>query len=729
MRTSLIILSLTAACGGAPQTTQSPRAVAAVAPAAPAEAPAAAPPANLLVAAIKPVTNTYHGVAVVDPYQWLEADDAAVRAWSEAHNARAREVLDGLPEIDVLRREIQEIYTAPITSYGGFAAAGGKLFGYRKQPTKEQAELIVMDDPAKPAAARLILDPAAAGGAQQSIDWMKPSPDGRKVAVSISFGGSEAGSLHIMDLDGKDLEPVIPNVQQGTGGGSAAWTPDGKGIYYTRYPAAGEKPEAERTAWMQVWYHELGTPIASDRYEMGKDLPKIAEILLASDKRGRVLATVQNGDGGEFRHYLRDKTGWRQLDDWKDRVVSIDFGPGEDLWLVSRDGAPRGKILKLAGNARTTASATVVVPEGKDALITEFTAPNNLVVIEDRLLALYQLGGPSELRAFKLDGKPAKAPTLPPVSSASLPVRWKNRLVFLSMSYTTPAMYGAFDPATGATTALRDLSQSPPVDLSGFEVVREFATSKDGTQVPLNIVWPKAAAKDGSTPCVVTGYGGFASSESPAFLGRWAPLLRRGVCMVLVNLRGGSEFGEAWHQAGAGVHKQNVFDDFAAVLRHVVERKYTSVPRLGIIGGSNGGLLMGAMIAQHPDYMHAVVSGVGIYDMLRTELSPNGAYNVTEYGTVADEAQFKALYAYSPYHHVARAAYPAILMTTGANDPRVSPWQSRKMIAALLAAQTGDAPILLRTSDKAGHGIGSSMSERIDLSAHQQAFLLAYIRP
>jgi len=724
MRTCLVV-SLVFACGGSTsQTGVVPPPVATPPP----RPPTASPPADPFVAAVVPVTNTYHGVAVVDPYQWLEANDDAAHAWSAAHDAHARNTLDHLPEIDALRRELHDIIAAPLTSYGGFVAAGGKLFGYRKQPTHEQAELIVMDDPSKPAAAHLILDPAAAGGPQQTIDWMKPAPDGSKVAVSISFGGSEAGSLHIVDLDGKDLEPVIPDVQHGTGGGSVAWAPDGKAIYYTRYPAAGEKPEAERTAWMQVWYHQLGAPIASDHYELGKELPKIAEIMLTSDKRSRVLASVQNGDGGEVRHYLRDSAGWRQLDDWKDRVVAIEFGPGDDLWLVSRDGAPRGKILKLAGNARTTASAKLVVPEAKDALITELDRAS-LVVTEDRLFALYQLGGPNELRAFKLDGKPARGPELPPISSTSLPVRWNTGVLFRTTSYTTPPLYRAFEPTTGALTELRALSPAPPVDLSSFEVVRELATSKDGTKIPLNIVWPKGAAKNGATPCVVTGYGGYALSQEPAFLAVWAPVLRRGVCMALANLRGGSEYGEAWHQAGAGVHKQNVFDDFAAALRHIVERNYTSVARLGIIGGSNGGLLMGAVLTQHPDYMRAVVSSVGIYDMLRYELSPNGAYNVPEFGTVTDAAQFKALYAYSPYHHVSRSAYPAILMTTGANDPRVSPWQSRKMIAALLAAQTGAAPILLRTSSNAGHGIGSSMTERIGLVAHQQAFLLAHIRP
>jgi prolyl oligopeptidase len=726
MRPSLPFL-IVAACGGGSASTPRPAEPDHATPSKPPTEHVSPRPAGPPVATPRPVTDSYHGVAVADPYQWLEGEDDAVKAWSAGQNDHARAILDHLPEVDTLRREIHDIIAAPIVNHFGFVPAGGKLFGFRKQPTHEQPELIVLADPAKPGDAHLIFDPAATGGAQQAIDWMMPSPDGTKVAVSISQGGSEDGSLHVLDLDGKDLEAVIPDVQHGTGGGAVAWAADSKGFYYTRYPAAGEKPDDERRFWMQVWFHQLGTQLARDHYELGKDLPKIAEIMIDTDKRDRVLVSVQNGDGGTFRHYLRDKTGWRQLDDWSDGVVFATFGPAEDLWLVSNHGAPRGKLLRLAGTAKTAATAKVVIAEGKDAIVSDFHA-RSVVTTADRVFLTYQLGGPSELRAFALDGKPAKSPSLP-VAAVDLPVAWKTGVVFAAASYTTPWSYRFFDPARGTLTDLPELAPKPPVDLSAFEVSREMATSKDGTQVPVNIVWPKGAPKDGSTPCVAIGYGGYGVSETPFFPGGFAPLLKRGICLVHVNLRGGGEFGEEWHKAGALTRKQNVFDDFAAALQYVIAQKYTSTPKLAILGGSNGGLLMGAMITQHPDLVHAVVSMVGIYDMLRVERSPNGAYNVTEFGTVADPDQFKALYAYSPYHHVAPAKYPAILMTTGANDPRVSPWQSRKMIAALQAAQQADAPILLRTSDKAGHGIGSSMTEEIELFAHFEAFLFAQLKP
>ncbi|MCA9675335.1 MAG: S9 family peptidase [Myxococcales bacterium] len=684
---------------------------------------AATPPQP--VAAREVVTDTYHGVTVEDPYRWLEGDDAAVEAWSDAENAHTRDVLDHLAVRAALHDELQAILAAPQLRYVGFHEVAGKLFALRKDPAKDQPELIVMDGLDDVAGARLVVDPVASFGKLSTIDWYVPSPDGTRLAVSISAGGSEAGTLHVLDLDGKEVDVAIPDVQRGTGGGDVAWRPDGKGFWYTRYPAAGEKPDDERSFWMQVWWHELGKPVADDRYELGKDLPKIAEIQLDADARGRVLASVQDGDGGTFRHYLRDARGaWRQLTDWKDAVVWVGFGPTDDLWLVSNAGAPRGKLLRLPVKARKPSQAKVVVPQGQDTIVTDFYNGVGPTIVDGKVYLAYQVGGPSEVRAFTLAGKPATGPSLPPVSSVGFPIPIGHDLLISSASFVTAPGWSRFHPADGTTTVIPALSPPPPVTLDGFTVRRELATSKDGTQVPVNIVWPEDAATDGTMPCLVTGYGGYGLSQAPYYVQTWQPLLRRGMCFVLVNLRGGGEFGEDWHRAGMLTKKQNVFDDMAAALRYLIDQGYTRSDRLAILGGSNGGLLMGAILTQHPELVHAVVSSVGIYDSLRVELSSNGAFNIPEFGTVADPDQFKALYAYSPYHHVvAGTTYPAILMSTGANDPRVEPMQSRKMIAALQAAQAGDAPILLRISKTSGHGIGTGLAERIDQLADTEAFL------
>jgi len=293
-------------------------------------------------------------------------------------------------------------------------------------------------------------------------------------------------------------------------------------------------------------------------------------------------------------------------------------------------------------------------------------------------------------------------------------------VLFYDTSYIDcPAWFACRD---GATARL-PISQVSPVDFSDCEVVRESARSKDGTVVPVNIIRRKGLALDGSHPCIITGYGGYGINSSPFFSPARRAYIEQGVVFAEANIRGGGEFGEAWHRAGYLTKKQNVFDDFAAAAQHLIDAGYTTHARLALTGGSNGGLLMGAVLTQHPDLAKCVVSHVGIYDMLRVELSPNGAFNITEFGTVKDAAQFKALHAYSPYHHVQEGVkYPDILFLTGANDPRVDPMQSRKMTARLQAA---GANCLLRTSANSGHGIGSSLNERIEEQVDVDAYFFA----
>ena len=680
------------------------------------------------VARVENVRETHHGVVVDDPYRWLEGESAEVKAWSDGQSEHTRKLLDGLAEIEPLKKEIEAIIRAPITRYWGIQVAGKKLLLTRMLPNKEQPELIVVDDLEKVANAKLVLDPTAGGNAHRTIDWYVPSPDGTKVAVSMSEKGSEAGDLHILDLDGKELEPAIPNVQRGTAAGTMVWTPDSKGLYYTRYPTAEEKPATERDFWQQVWFHALGTPLAKDRYELGKELPRIAEIRLQIDRKGRVIANVQNGDGGALRHYLRDAKGtWKQLADWGDAVSYIGFGTTDDLWVVSQKDAPRGKVLLLP-STKTLADAKPIIAESKDTVFTDFWGEWGVVDAGDRIYVTYQVGGPSELRVFTRAGKPLKAPALPQVASVSQPVVLRDGSIVVGAgSYTTPFSY--YRVTAKATKPIDAISPKAPVDLSGLEVIRETATSKDGTKVPYTVVRTRGAPRDGTGRCLAMGYGGYGVNEEPFYPTTFAPMLTRGVCLVFTNLRGGGEFGEEWHRAGALTKKQNVFDDFAAVLRQLVENKYTSRERLAILGGSNGGLLMGAMITQHPDLMKAACVLVGILDSVRAETAPNGQFNIPEFGTVKDKAQFEAIFAYSPYHRVKKGTrYPATLLTAGENDPRVPAWHPRKMTAALQAAQAGDAPILFRTSSTAGHGMGTSTTERINDLAQIMAFVLWQLR-
>jgi prolyl oligopeptidase len=287
-------------------------------------------------------------------------------------------------------------------------------------------------------------------------------------------------------------------------------------------------------------------------------------------------------------------------------------------------------------------------------------------------------------------------------------------------SYLAPNSWLLFD---GSHTSKHTLSSTSPVEFDDYKVQRAFATSRDGTRVPLNIILGKNAKLDGSHPLLLTGYGGYGVSLSPGFRPTLKVWLEQGGIFAEANLRGGGEYGEEWHQQGMLANKQNVFDDFHAAMSYLVEAGYTQTGKLAIEGGSNGGLLMGAMITQHPNDFRATVSHVGIYDSLRSELSPNGAFNIPEFGTVEDPVLFKALHAYSPYHNVRKAAYPSILFMTGENDGRVDPMHSRKMTAALQHANNSQNPVLLRTSGNTGHGSGTPLSENIMQQVDRLAFL------
>jgi prolyl oligopeptidase len=681
----------------------------------------------------QPVTDTYHGKAVTEDYRWLEDwSNREVRAWSEAQNAFARRQLDRMAPAK-LRKRVKEILAARVTSHSRIKYRGGKLFALKKQPPKDQPFLVVLPGIDQPDRARVIVDPGKLDPkGTTAIDWYVPSPDGRLVAVSLSKGGSESGDVHLYETaTGRQVHEVIPRVHGGTAGGDLAWTPDGKGFFYTRYPRNDERPPRDRDFYQQLYHHTLGTPTEKDRYELGKDLPRVAEIRLEMDNTsGRLLVSVQDGDSGRFAHSVRSPEGkWKSFSTFGDGIVSATLGPRGSLYVVSRKDAPRGKVLRLSADNPDVSKGTMVIPEGKDTIVTDFyhyVSERTVLPTEDRLYVLYQLGGPSEVRAFDLDGRHLPKPEQLPVGTVrELVLLDDNDLLFANGSYLRPLEQYRYRASTGKTRKT-SLATPLPYHFDDIQVVREFATSKDGTQVPVNILVPKGVRRDGRAPCLATGYGGFGSSRTPRMNPVCRLLFDHGFVVAEINLRGGGEFGEDWHRAGMLTRKQNVFDDFSAALRHLVARQYTSPGRLAIQGGSNGGLLVGATLAQSPDLVKAVVSHVGIYDMLRVELSSNGAFNIPEYGTVKDREQFRALYSYSPYHRVKNGVrYPAVLFLTGANDPRVDPMQSRKMTARLQSATASSAPILLRTSAGTGHGLDSSLSERVEEQTHVLAFLFS----
>lgn len=680
----------------------------------------------------RPVTDEYQGVKVTDDYRWLENwDDPATKQWSAAENARTREYLDHLPARPAIKEQIRQLISASSASYYGLQFRAGILFAMKYQPPQQQPTLVALHSPDDPSGAKVIFDPnAASNKGSTAVDFYVASLDGKYVAVALSENGSEDSNGRIFEVaTGKALPDVVPRVNFATAGGSIAWKADSSGFYYTRYPQGNERPPEDANFYQQVYFHKLGSDPKQDTYVIGKEFPRIAEIQLRASDDGRwLVAAVANGDGGQFAHYVMNSSGhWTQVTHFEDGIVSVKVGVDDALYLLSRKNAPRGQILRLPLAHLDLSDAKVVIPQssGSGADESARASIDNFVPTTGHLYVIDILGGPSRVRVFDTQGHALPAPSLPPISAIGQVVSiGGGDALFYTSTYLDPPAWYRVDAASGKSTRTA-LFETSPVKFDDAEVVRDFAVSKDGTRVPVNIVRRKGTKLDGSNPTLLYAYGGYGINEKPFFLGSFARTwLDQGGVYVDANLRGGGEYGEEWHKAGNLTRKQNVFDDFIGCAQYLVEQKYTSPAHLAIMGGSNGGLLMGAALTQRPDLFRAVVSFVGIYDMLRVELDPNGAFNVTEFGTVKDPEQFKALYAYSPYHHVNdKTAYPAILLPTGENDHRVNPMQSRKMTARLQAASSSDHPILLRTTSSAGHGMGTALDEEIEQDADVFSFL------
>ncbi|VWX52852.1 prolyl oligopeptidase family protein [Novosphingobium sp. 9U] len=679
-------------------------------------------------------TDTIQGQQVADPYRELEnAADPKVTAWSDAQNVRTRAYLDALPGRAAVAAKLTRMFKDRSPAFGGLHHAGSRTFAYYSDPALQQGMLVTLNGAADPATRKPLVDPNTMDpSGHTAIDWFVPSPDGSKVAVSISQNGSEDGTLHIYDaVTGKEVEAPIDRVQFPTAGGSLAWTGDGKAFWYTRYPEHSQ-PESEWHFNQNTYLHVLGTPVSQDKLVLSATdgIPRTAEIFLSNAEDGAAaLASVQWGDGGQWLHYVLTTDGKaRKIAEYEDRVIGgAVIAKDGTVFGVSRKDAPMGKVVKLAAPyTGGLAKAQVIVPSRTDgAIVDGGQSDEPLVLANGKLFVTRIAGGPNSVGIYDLAGKDLGALDVPPVSSVSNIVALPGGDVLYDVNgYTQPPHYLRWSAGTmkSTPTAIR---MTTSVSYADAEVKQIFATSKDGTKVPVTLVMKKGTKLDGKNPLLLYGYGGYGVNMTPGFsAARTRMLLDGGMIYALANIRGGGEYGETWHQQGMLTKKQNVFDDFTAAAQTLIAQGYTSHDKLALQGGSNGGLLMGAQITQHPDLAKAVISQVGIYDMLRVELDPNGAFNVTEFGTVKDPAQFKALYAYSPYHHVVKGtAYPAVLLMTGANDGRVNPFHSRKFAAALQAATSSKAPILLRTSASSGHGQGSSLDEVIAQQTDMTMFL------
>lgn len=715
-------------CGEDPRPPATPAATASAPPAAVASASASAPAPRAArpaypAAPKKPTAGELWGTKIDDAYQWLEdAKDPEVDRYVKEQNAFSRAFFDARPDRPKIRSRVAELLGGSSANTFDLRRAGGTWFALKHQPPKQQVFIVARSGLDDKATERVVVDPNVLDpSGKTTIDFYVPSKDGKLLAVSLSKGGSESGDVHVFDVaTGKEKGDVVERVNGGTAGGSLAWTSDASGFYYTRYPKKGERPAEDLDFYQQVHFHKLGAKSEQDKYAIGKDFPRIAEVELFTSPSGRyVLAEVANGDGGEYEHHVLGPKGWVRLSRFEDKWTRAAFAKDDSLYVLSLKDAPRGKVLKLRSPVDPK-DPELVVPQGD-------TVIQSVVPTATILYTVELAGGPSRLRATPLDKKspPFDVPILPVSAVNGIAKDDGDDVVFRNESYLDPPAWYRFS-AKEKKAQRTALFQTTKADMSDAEVVRETCTSKDGTKVPVNVIRKKGGPLDGARPTLLTGYGGYNLSRSP----RLRPMMRlwldQGGVFAEANLRGGGEFGEAWHTAGNLTKKQNVFDDFHACASTLVSLGYTSPAKLAIMGGSNGGLLMGASLVQHPEAFRAVVARVGIYDMLRVELTPNGAFNVTEYGTVKKEDQFRALHAYSPFHNVKDGvAYPAVLFTTGANDPRVDPFHSRKMTARLQAATASDRPILLRASFDTGHGMGTPLQAEIEEESDVYAFLLS----
>ncbi|MGZ8847858.1 MAG: prolyl oligopeptidase family serine peptidase, partial [Pyrinomonadaceae bacterium] len=520
-----------------------------------------------------PVTNEYHGVKVIDDYQWLEdANNAAVKEWVAAQNQFSRPLLEKLPARAELAKRLKTIFSNEPVRYYSFRQR--KLFFARKfAPPKNQPLLVMMNAADDLASEKTILDLNVLNPkGTTAIDFYSPSIDGRFVAVSLSEGGSEDGSVHIFETaTGKELGDVIPRVNFATAGGSVAWNKDVTGFYYTRYPQGNERPKEDINFFQQVYFHKLGTAPSADTYVIGKEFPRIAEIeLSATADASYTVASVRNGDGGEVAHYLMGPDGkWTQVATFADQVTTTEFGLDGKLYLLSLKGAPRGKLLAVPLANPKLALAKTIIPEGNVTI-------NGVLPTQTRLYVTEMIGGPSEIRVFDLNGKPQMSIPTPPVSSVFAYLHLSgDEILFGSESYVEPFSWNRFDPTTKKITRTT-LAAASSVSLSDAEVRREFATSKDGTKVPINIIMRKGTKLDGQNPTLLYGYGGYSVNETPFFSPVNRIWLDAGGIFVDTNIRGGGEFGDEWHRAGNLTKKQNVFDDFVACAKYLIEKKYTS---------------------------------------------------------------------------------------------------------------------------------------------------------
>jgi prolyl oligopeptidase len=662
--------------------------------------------------------DDYHGTKVADPYRWLEDTDAAdTHDWVEAENKLTFSYLDQIPYRGAIRERLTKLW-----NYERFTAPfqqGGRYFYQHNNGLQNQNVLLVAESlNAEP---RVLLDPnTLSSDGTVALAGSAITDDGKLMAYGTATSGSDWTEWHVRDVDtSKDLPDVIKWVKFS----GASWTKDGKGFFYSRYDEPKEGTEMRGTNYFQkLYYHKLGTAQSEDK--LIYDRPDNKEMLFGggvTDDGHYLVIHVSQGTSPKNRLYYKDLTQpdapvVKLLDDFDAQYLFID-NDGPVFWIHTDLDAPRGRLIAIDTRHPEKMSWKTMVPQGPDKL-------DAVTVVDNLFLLSYLKDARTEVRVYDMQGKFLRNVDLPGIGTAAgFGGKRTDKETFYSFtSFISPSTVYRYDPAASKSSIFKQ----PKVafEPSQYETKQVFYNSKDGTRVPMFLTYKRGIKLDGQNPTLLYAYGGFGISLTPFFSVPNLVWLEMGGIYAQPNLRGGGEYGEDWHQAGTHAKKQNVFDDFIAASQWLITNQYTSTPKLAIRGGSNGGLLVGAVETQRPDLYGAALPEVGVMDMLRFHKFTIGWAWTSDYGSSDDPDGFKALYAYSPLHNLKPGTkYPPTLIQTSDHDDRVVPGHSFKFAATLQADQAGPAPVLIRIETKAGHGAGKPISKIIDETADSWGFL------
>jgi prolyl oligopeptidase len=666
--------------------------------------------------------DTYFGVKVPDAYRWLEADvrqSKEVADWVAAENKVTTRYLESIPEREGIRRRLTELWNFP--QYAGAFKAGGRYYLMKNNGLQNQSVLYVMDTLA--AEPRPIIDPNTwSADGTIALGGLAFTKDGRYLAYCRAEAGSDWLIWHVMEIaTGK----ILPDELRWSKSGQASWTKDGRGFFYSRYEEPKKGAEFQSLNFnSKVFYHRLGEPQSKDKltYYRPEHPEWQYDGVVSEDGRWLVIVT-HLGTDERNRVTVIDLTKSEAkpielIDDFAHEYTFV--GNAGSLFYFKTDlDAPRGRLVAIdIGNLEGPRAWKEIIPQAGPTLM-------HVGFVGDRFIASYLEDVKPKVRVFERDGRHIRDVRFPAIGTAAGfgGERTDTETFYTFSSFATPSSIYRYDIATGESSLFRrpELKFNP----DDYEVRQVFYKSKDGTRVPMFVVHKKGIKLDGSNPALLYGYGGFNISVLPGFSAARLAWMEMGGVYAQPNLRGGGEYGEAWHKAGIKLDKQNVFDDFIAAAEWLIANKYTRADKLAISGGSNGGLLVGAVMTQRPDLFGACLPAVGVMDMLRFQKFTEGRTWVDDYGSSDNEAEFKALWKYSPYHNVkGGVCYPATLVTTADTDDRVVPGHSFKFAAALQNVQACDKPVLIRIETRAGHGAGKPTSKRIAEVTDVWAFLV-----